>query len=161
MWFTLKQSIDEMVDFIYKYSHRAGGPAYYVLHYTPKKVYHLHFKNLQGFQKPGSNFFPKKSCWVIKDIGISGVSNLKLIFLAPPPLSLIIFFGPKEIYYNGWMRAAGENFQAFFCNFVNFKSIGEKICILEGWGGGSNRKICTPEVFWIHKVFYGQIHWLG
>ena len=27
------------------------------------------------------------------------------------------------------VRAAGENCQAFFCNFVNFKSIGEKICI--------------------------------
>ena len=61
MWFILKQSIDEMVDISYNYSPRAGEPAYYVLH--PKKGITIFiFKNLQGLQKPGSNFFPKKSC---------------------------------------------------------------------------------------------------
>ena len=51
MWFILKQSIDEMVDIIYKYSPRAGGPAYYVLHYTPKKVLPFAFLKLTRLSK--------------------------------------------------------------------------------------------------------------
>ena len=35
-----------------------------------KTTYHLHFFSYPWFQKPGRNHFPKKSCWVIKDIGI-------------------------------------------------------------------------------------------
>ena len=42
------------------------------------------------------------------------------------------------------MRAAGENFQSFFCNFVNLKSIGEKICILYTNLGG---KYAFPPIF--------------
>ena len=42
------------------------------------------------------------------------------------------------------MRAAGEKLSAFlFCNFVNFKSIGEKLCILLPPGG----KICIYPPF--------------
>ena len=41
---------------------------------------------------------------------------------APPPFLIYIYF-PNEIYYN-------EGLALFCCNFVNFESIGEKICIL-------------------------------
>ena len=35
-----------------------------------------------------------------------------------------------QVFCNNDNRAAGEKVEAFFCNFENFKSIGEKICIL-------------------------------
>ena len=54
------------------------------------------------------------------------ILNLKSI--SPPPF-LIYIFPPNETYYEG-VRAAGEKYSAFFCNFVNFKSIEENICLL-------------------------------
>ena len=87
------------------------------------------------------------------------VLNLKFIFLPPSPF-LIYISSPTEIYYK---------FSAFFCNFLYFKWIGGKICILftnygknmhfplfipsnifffptcyVPMGGGSNRKIYIP-----------------
>ena len=72
-----------------------------------------------------------------------------------------------------WVRAAGEKFSVFFFNFVNFKSIGEKIlsslfsspfnnffpfrCYLAIFlpppqrGGGANRKIYTPDSTYIEN----------
>ena len=45
-----------------------------IMYYTPKKGICI-FLNLPGLQKPGRNFFPKNSCWVIKDQGILNSQN--------------------------------------------------------------------------------------
>ena len=47
-----------------------------------------------------------------------GCTLKKFIFLPPP--FLIYIFSPTEINYNEGVRAAGEKFSAFFCNFVYF-----------------------------------------
>ena len=55
------------------------------------------------------------------------ILNLRFIF-CPPPF-LIYIFSPKwnKLYWGGARRRWKCS---FFCNFVNFKSIGEKVCIL-------------------------------
>ena len=54
------------------------------------------------------------------------------------------------------MRAAGEKFSAFFCNFVYFKSIGEKICILfTNWG-----KICISPLFYPLSIIFSPTCYL-
>ena len=64
----------------------------------------------------------------------SGVYIKSEIHIFVPPPFLIYIFSPTEIYFIKGVRAAGEKFSAFFCNFV-VKSIGEKICILfTNWG---------------------------
>ena len=62
------------------------------------------------------------------------ILNLKFIF-PPPPFWLIIFPRLKFFIMRGWAPQA-KNFQTFFfLNFVYFKSIEEKICILfTNWG---------------------------
>ena len=58
----------------------------------------------------------------------SGVYIKREIHIPPPFLDL--YFSPKKIYYIEVVCATGEKFKAFFYNFLNFKSTGEKLCIL-------------------------------
>ena len=51
--------------------------------------------------------------WVIDPPGPGVYIKFEIHIFAPPPF-LNHIFPPKEIYYNGWVRATGENFQAFF-----------------------------------------------
>ena len=80
------------------------------------------------------------------------ILNLKFIFLPflPPPF-LIYIFSPTEFYYNEGVREAGEKFSAFFCNFVYFKSIGEKIFILfTNWGKNMHFPPFSPNLLFGH-----------
>ena len=76
------------------------------------------------------------------------ILNLKFIFL-PPPTFLFIFFPLLTFIIMRGCTSEGKNFQPLFFNFVYFKSIGEKICMLfSNWGknmpGGGQTEKYTP-----------------
>ena len=51
-------------------------------------------------------------------------------YFCPPPLLDLYFFPKWNFNIMTGCAPEGKNFQPFLCNFVNFKSIGEKICIM-------------------------------
>ena len=63
----IKDSISLLIDLHAKSFTNAAGPDNYVLH-TQKGITICVFFYLPGLQKPGRNRFPKKSCWVFKDL---------------------------------------------------------------------------------------------
>ena len=76
--------------------------------------------------------------------------KFELHIFCPPPF-LIYIFAPTEIYYNEGVCAAGDQFSTFFCNFVYFKSIGEKICLLfTNWG----KNMHFPPFFYPLSIMY-------
>ena len=94
--------------------------------------------------------------------------KFKLIFL-PPPL-LDIYFSPTEIYYNEGVRAAGEQFSAYFSPigkrymhfplfFLSpFNNFFPQTCFwpyfcLPHRARGSNRKIYTPALLLTFAIF--------
>jgi len=84
-------------------------------------------------------FFAKKAGVYIK---------FEIHIFAPPPF-LIYIFSPTEIYYN---------VQPFFCNFVYFKSIGEKICIVfSNWGKNFSPFFHLFQSFFIPNLLFGHI----
>ena len=67
-------------------------------------VYTIHYKVVfVSTQPPLKKSLKSKSGVYIK---------FEIHIFAPSPPFLNHIFGPKEIYYNGWVRAAGENFKA-------------------------------------------------
>ena len=69
--------------------------------------------------------------------------EFEFIFLPPSPFLIHIFSPPKCIMKRG-CAAQAKNFEPFFCNFVYFKPIAEKICILFIIGG---KKYAFPPLF--------------
>ena len=83
---------------------------------------------------------------------ISGVYIKFEVHISPPPF-LIYTFSPTEIDSNEGVRAACEKFSALFCNFVYFKSIGEKYAYFLPIG----EKICISPLFYpLSIIFFPQ-----
>ena len=74
------------------------------------------------------------------------------IHISPPPFFFLILAKMKFIIMRSCTPRA-KNVQPFFCNFVNFKSIGEKICILfTKWG--KNIHCPSPPFFIPFQSFF-------
>ena len=72
------------------------------------------------------------------------ILKFKFIFLPPPPHFLISIFSQLKFIIMRVCEPQAKNCLPFFCNFVYFKSIGEKICIIfTNWG----KKYAFPPLF--------------